>query len=97
MIGQEVPLWAAANGGAVTYPDGSVGRAGNNQDLVFTLRQSILGFTLNPVKPSDSGWNPSALVEMDFFGSRTAGYVLARESRYLNQPRPAIGLLPTGA
>lgn len=86
VIGQEIPLWAAGAGGAVTYPDGSVGRASNNHDLVFTLRQSILGFTLNPAKPSDSGWNPSALVEMDFFGARTQD-TFSPENRVFNQPR----------
>ena len=86
VIGQEVPLWAAANGGAVAYPDGSVGRAGNNHDLVFTMRQSILGFTLNPARPSNSGWNPSALFEIDFFGARTAD-TFSPENRVFNQPR----------
>jgi len=85
VIGQEVPLWAANNGGAIAYPDGSVGRAGNNHDLVFTMRQSILGFTLNPAKPT-GGWTPSALVEMDFFGSRTAD-TFSPENRVFNQPR----------
>ena len=96
VIGQEVPLWAATNGSAVTYPDGSVGRASNNHDLVFTMRQSILGFTLNPAKPSETGWNPSALFEMDFFGSRTAGYFFAGESGF--QPASAAnGLFPARA
>jgi hypothetical protein len=85
VIGQEVPLWAANNGGAIAYPDGSVGRAGNNHDLVFTMRQSILGFTLNPAKPT-GGWSPSALVEMDFFGARTAD-TFSPENRVFNQPR----------
>jgi len=89
-IGQEVPLWAANNGGAVAYPDGSVGRAGNNHDLVFTMRQSILGFTLNTAKPSETGWNPSALFEMDFFGSRTAD-TFSPENRVFNQPRVRLG------
>jgi len=86
VIGQEVPLWAGNNSGAVTYPDGSVGHAGNDHDLVFTMRQSILGFTLNPAKPSDTGWNPSALVEIDFFGSRTAD-TFSPENRVFNEPR----------
>jgi hypothetical protein len=90
VIGQEVPLWAAYNGGSVVYPDGSVGRASNNHDLVFTMRQSIVGFTLNPAKPSDTGWNPSALFEMDFFGSRTAD-TFSPENRVFNQPRVRMG------
>jgi hypothetical protein len=91
VIGQEVPLWAAPNGAAaVTFSDGSVGRAGNNRDLIFTMRQSILGFTLNPAKPSDTGWNPSALFEIDFFGSRTAD-TFSPENRVFNQPRVRMG------
>ncbi len=90
VVGQEVPLWPAANGGAVTYPDGSVGRAGDNKDLIFTMRQSILGFTLNPAKPSENGWNPSALFEIDFFGARTAD-TFSPENRVFNQPRVRMG------
>ncbi len=90
VIGQEIPLWAAPNGGAVAYPDGSVGRAGDNKDLVFTMRQSILGFTLNPAKPSESGWNPSALFEIDFFGARTAD-TFSPQNRVFNQPRIRLG------
>jgi hypothetical protein len=90
VIGQEIPLWAATPGGGVTYPDGTVGRAGNNHDLVFTMRQSIVGFTLNPAKPSASGWNPSALFEMDFFGSRTQD-TFSPENRVFNQPRLRLG------
>ena len=90
IIGQEIPLWALPAGGAVLYPDGTVGRAGNNHDLVFTLRQSIVGFTLNPVRPSDSGWNPSALFEMDFFGTRTQD-TFSPENRVFNQPRLRVG------
>jgi hypothetical protein len=89
-IGQEVPLWPPPDGGAVTYPDGSAGRNGNNHDLIFTMRQSILGLTLNPARPSTSGWNPSALVEIDFFGSRTSDNFLP-ENRVFNQPRLRMG------
>lgn len=90
VIGQEVPLWAAVPGGGVQFPDGTVGRAGNNHDLIFTMRQSILGFTLNPATPSDSGWNPSALFEMDFFGARTQD-TFSPENRVFNQPRLRMG------
>lgn len=92
VIGQEVPLWAGNNGGAITYPDGSVGRAGNDHDLVFTMRQSIVGLTLNPAKPSATGWNPSALVEMDFFGPRTAD-TFSPENRVFNVPRLRLAYL----
>src|ERR1700681_666996 len=90
VIGQEIPLWAASAGGGVTYPDGTIGRASNNHDLVFTMRQSIVGFTLNPAKAADSGWNPSALFEMDFFGSRTQD-TFSPENRVFNQPRIRMG------
>src|ERR1700682_1930111 len=40
VIGQEIPLWASPAGGGVTFPDGTIGRASNNHDLVFTMRQS---------------------------------------------------------
>ncbi len=90
VIGEEVPLWAAAPGGVTTFPDGTVGRTGNNHDLVFTMRQSILGFTLNQTKPSASGWNPSALFEIDFFGSRTQD-TFSAQNRVFNQPRIRLG------
>jgi hypothetical protein len=79
-----------ADSGTITFPDGSVGRQGNVHDLVFTMRQSILGLTLNPAKPSANGWNPSALFEMDFFGARTADNFLP-ENRVFNQPRLRLG------
>ena len=88
-VGQEVPLWPLPDGGAINYPDGTVGRQGNAHDFVFTMRQSILGLTLNPAKPT-AGWNPSALVEIDFFGSRTADNNLP-ENRVFNQPRLRMG------
>jgi hypothetical protein len=90
VIGQEIPLWAAPGGGGVQFPDGTVGRASNNHDLIFTMRQSILGLTLNPATPSDSGWNPSALFEMDFFGARTQD-TFSPENRVFNQPRLRMG------
>ena len=90
IFGQEVPLWALNDGGAVTYPDGTMGRNGNNHDLIFTMRQSIVGFTLNPANPSGSGWNPSALAEIDFFGTRPADNNLPG-NRVFNQPRLRLG------
>ena len=89
-IGQEVPLWPLPDGAPVQYPDGTVGRAGNNHDLIFTMRQSILGLTLNPARPNSSGWNPSALIEIDFFGSRTSDGQLP-QNRVFNQPRLRMG------
>ncbi len=90
LVGQEVPIWPVTDSSTITYPDGSVGRQGNVHDLVFSMRQSILGLTLNPAKPSANGWNPSALVEIDFFGARTADGFLP-ENRVFNQPRLRMG------
>jgi len=91
VIGQEIPLWAATPAvGGVQFPDGTTARASNNHDLVFTMRQSILGFTLNQAKPSEGGWNPSALFEIDFFGARTQD-TFSPENRVFNQPRIRMG------
>jgi predicted lipoprotein with Yx(FWY)xxD motif len=90
VIGEEVPLWASNPGGITTFPDGTTARTGNNHDLIFTMRQSILGFTLKPAKPSDSGWNPSALFEIDFFGARTQD-TFSAQNRVFNQPRVRMG------
>jgi hypothetical protein len=92
VFGQDLPLWALPDSGAVAYPDGTTGRAGNNHDLIFSMRQSVVGFTLNPAKPSEKGWNPSALLEMDFFGTRPADGVTPN-NRVLNQPRLRLGYL----
>ena len=61
MIGQDLALWPLPDSVPVTYPDGTTSRAGNNHDLVFTMRQSVFGLTLNPSKPVEKGWSPSAL------------------------------------
>lgn len=90
LVGQEVPLWPLPDSNTVTFPDGTVGRQGNIHDLVFTMRQSIVGLTLNPAKPSANGWNPSALLEMDFFGARTADN-FQTGNRVFNQPRLRLG------
>jgi hypothetical protein len=85
VFGQDLVLWPLPDGLAVTYPDGTTGRAGNNHDLTFTMRQSILGVTVNASKPL-AGWTPSALVEMDFFGSRPSDTV-SPGNRVFDQPR----------
>ena len=90
IVGQDVPLWAAPDSGAVNYPDGSIGRAGDNHDLLFSVRQSVLGVTVGQAK--SSGWSPSALVEVDFFGPRTADNFQAL-NRVLNAPRLRVGYL----
>jgi plastocyanin len=82
IFGQDVPLWATS--GNVTYPDGTAGHLNNT--LIFTMRQSIVGFAVNPGQRSDAGWTPSALLEMDFFGTRPSDTVEPQD-RVLNQPR----------
>lgn len=86
VFGQDLVLWSLPDSVGVTYPDGTTSRVGNNHDLVFSARQSVVGMTLNPSKPADRAWNPSALVEMDFFGSRPSDAVQPL-NRVLNQPR----------
>jgi hypothetical protein len=90
LVGQEVPLWPLTDQTAVFYPDGTIGRQGGIHDLVFTMRQSIVGLTLNPAKPSATGWSPSALLEMDFFGARTSDS-FSPGNRVFNQPRLRLG------
>ena len=68
-VGQDVPLWPLPGNVNVTFPDGTTRRAGSVGDTIFTARQSILGVQVSP-KDSRRGWNPSGLVEIDFFGSR---------------------------
>jgi hypothetical protein len=92
VFGQDLALWALPDSGPVAYPDGTTGRAGNNHDLLFSMRQSVVGFTLNPSKPSEKGWNPSALLEVDFFGTRPVDGVTPN-NRVLNQPRLRLGYL----
>ena len=86
IFGQDLPLWALPSTGTVTYPDGSVGSSRNNHDLIFTMRQSVLGVTINPANPSANGWNPSVLVETDFFGTRPVD-TSQPLNRVLDQPR----------
>jgi hypothetical protein len=54
-------------------------------DTIFTARQSIVG--LQVTSKTGNGWNPSGLVEMDFFGSRPADASFQPQDRVLNQPR----------
>jgi hypothetical protein len=86
IFGQDVPLWTLPGTGTVTYADGTVGPVSDNHDLILTLRQSVFGFTVNPVKPAASGWASSALLEVDFFGTRSVDTVQP-QNRVLNQPR----------
>ena len=92
VFGQDLPLWASPSSGPVNYPDGTVGTSGNNHDLIFTMRQSVFGVTLNPASPSADRWTPSALVEMDFFGTRPVD-TSQPQNRALDQPRLRLAYL----
>ena len=85
-IGQDVPLWPLPGNVPVTFPDGTTKRAGSVGDTIFTARQSIVGFQVSP-KTSGTGWSPSGLVEIDFFGSRPVDPTLQPQNRVFNQPR----------
>ena len=86
IVGQDVPLWTVPGTVSVTYPDGTVGQARDNHDLVLTMRQSVFGFTVNPARPVANAWAPSGLLEMDFFGTRAVDTIQPL-NRVLNQPR----------
>jgi len=83
VAGGDVPLWAAGGVGNVTFPDGSVGRT---HDLYITARQTIIGFKIDPSSPTTGSWSPSAVVEMDFFGSRPNDTLLP-DDKVFNEPR----------
>lgn len=85
-IGQDIPLWPAPGSGPVQFPDGTTQRAGTIHDTIFTARQSIFGFTIEPAKEASGEWSPSALVEFDFFGTRPSDG-LQPQGRVFNQPR----------
>ena len=91
-VGQEVPLWPLPGIVPITFPDGTTVPAGHVHDTVFTARQSIFGFNFAPAKTSDNGWNPSAVIEMDFFGTRPSD-LFQPQGRVFNQPRLRKGYL----
>ena len=91
-VGQDVPLWPLPGNVNVTYPDGTTRRAGSVGDTIFTARQSILGVQVSP-KAAGAGWNPSGLVEIDFFGSRPVDPGFQPQNRVFNQPRLRRGYL----
>ena len=85
-VGQDVPLWPLPGNINVGFPDGTARRAGAIGDTIFTARQSILGVQVSP-KTTSSGWSPSGLVEIDFFGSRPVDQNFQSQNRVFNQPR----------
>lgn len=91
-VGQDVPLWPLPGNSNVSFPDGTTRRAGSIGDTILTARQSILGVQVSP-KTTSSGWNPSGLVEIDFFGSRPVDATLQSQNRVFNQPRLRRGYL----
>src|SRR5437764_4409774 len=91
-VGQEVPLWPVPGSVPIAFPDGTTVPAGHVHDTVFTARQSIFGFNFAPAKTSDNGWNPSAVIEMDFFGTRPSD-LFQPQGRVFNQPRLRKGYL----
>ncbi|MBZ5674277.1 MAG: hypothetical protein LAP61_08535 [Acidobacteriia bacterium] len=91
-VGQDVPLWPLPGNANVTFPDGTTKRAGAVGDTIFTARQSIVGFQVSP-KSTGSGWSPSGLVEIDFFGSRPVDPNFQPQNRVFNQPRLRRGYL----
>ena len=85
LIGQDVPLWTSPSAGNVTFPDGTVGHSRDTHDLIFTMRQSIVGLALNPANPG-AGWSTSGRIETDFFGPRPVD-TFVPQNRALNTPR----------
>src|SRR6266571_4972511 len=71
--------------GRTTFLDGTSKRVDDVHDLIFTARQSVFGFMVKPTSASGD-WQPSAKVEMDFFGTRPVDLFL-QQGRVLNQPR----------
>src|SRR5439155_5330368 len=86
IFGQDVPLWTLPSTLNVAYLDGTVGHFSDNHDLLFTMRQSVFGFAVNPANSKTNAWTPSGLFELDFFGTRAVDTVESL-NRVLNQPR----------
>jgi len=84
-VGEDVPIWPSP-APTVTLANGTSKTASSIHDTIFTLRQSVLGFVLNPANAPANGWTPSAEVEFDFFGNTPIDADLS-EDRVLNQPR----------
>jgi hypothetical protein len=86
VFGQELPLWTLPSAGAVAYPDGTTGQAGDNHDLILSARQSVFGFALAHQRAAGDEWTPSGLVEFDFFGTRPVD-ASSPQNRTANEPR----------
>ena len=86
VVGGDVPLWATPGSVRTTFLDGTTNRADDIHDTIFTARQSVFGFMVKPSNPSSGGWQSSAKLEFDFFGTRPVDTNLP-QGRVLNQPR----------
>jgi hypothetical protein len=61
-VGGEVPLWALPGAGRTTFIDGSSERTSDVHDLIFTARQTILGFMVKPSTQPINGRHPPKVV-----------------------------------
>jgi len=90
-VGQDLVLWPLPSG-TTTFPDGTTKRNGNIHDVIFTARQSIVGFQVKPADPSVDKWKPSGRIEMDFFGGRPFD-ANNPQGRVFNEPRLRLAYL----
>jgi len=91
-VGQDLVLWPVPSSTNVTFPDGTTKRNGDIHDVIFTARQSIVGFQVTPADPSVDKWKPSGRIEMDFFGGRPFD-ANNPQGRVFNEPRLRLGYL----
>jgi hypothetical protein len=91
-VGQDLVLWPLPNSTTTTFPDGTTKRNGYIHDVIFTARQSIVGFQVKPADPSVDKWKPSGRIEIDFFGGRPFD-ANNPQGRVFNQPRLRLGYL----
>src|SRR5438067_4206168 len=70
VVGGDVPLWATPGSVRTAFLDGTTKRGDDVHDTIFTARQSVFGFMVKPSNPSSGGWQSSAKLEFDFFGTR---------------------------
>ena len=91
-VGQDLVLWPLPGNNTTGFPDGTVKRNGDIHDLIFTARQSIVGFQVKPADPSADKWKPSGRIEMDFFGGRPFD-ANNPQGRVFNEPRLRLAYL----
>src|SRR3954463_2543826 len=91
-VGQDLVLWPLPSNGTTTFPDGTAKRNGNIHDVIFTARQSIVGFQVKPADPAVDKWKPSGRIEMDFFGGRPFD-ANQPQGRVFNEPRLRLAYL----